>query len=180
VENVTVFEETAANGDPEPENGMHLDTKEEEPGPEKAAPAVASSEGMQDTIQSLTKTVKFDSEESKLQSTESLPDMDTLYSMFWSLQDYFSQPTKLFDDTKLKAFKDGLQATMVKFKDLHQELQARGPAKLVDENKRGVKRKRNGQEENISNSFNPRYLTSRDLFKLEVHRRYLNISILAC
>ena len=112
------------------------------------------------------KSVKFEQKDEK--PVEVVPDMDTLYLMFWSLQDYFSQPTRLFEDHEFISFKSGLQATMNKFKEVHEEHQARGSTKLPVESKRGDKRKRNGQEDEISISFNPKYLTSRDLFELEI------------
>lgn len=99
---------------------------------------------------------------------EAVPDMDTLYPMFWSLQDSFSTPTKLFDSSHFRSFKGGLEATMRKFKAVLQELQDRGSTKLLDESKRGLKRKRSHAEDELSSSFNPKYLTSRDLFDLEV------------
>lgn len=96
------------------------------------------------------------------------PDMDTLYSMFWSLQDFFSQPLKLFTDENLQTFKVSLEATMNKFKKVHEEQQARGSNRVPLETKSGEKRKRNGDEDELASSFNPKYLTSRDLFDLEV------------
>ena len=117
-----------------------------------------------------SKTVKFDAQEVKPQ--ESTPDMDTLYPIFWSLQQNFSTPTRLFEETNLQKFRSGLDVTMRKFKEVHQELLARGTSKLPDDNKRGVKRKRNGQEDELSSSFNPKYLTSRDLFDLEVRNEF--------
>ena len=95
-------------------------------------------------------------------------DADTLYPKFWSLQHYFSAPTTLFNVANLKAFKDGLEATMAKFKEVQKETDARGSLKPVEESRHGVKRKRNATGEEIASSFNPKYLTSRDLFELEV------------
>ena len=119
------------------------------------------------------------SEESK--SSASL-DMDSLYSIFWSLQDFFSQPTRLFRSESLETFKSGLQMTMNKFKEVQQEQLARGTGKLSVESKRGIKRKRAGQEGQLVNSFNPKYLTSRDLFDLEVNdlsfRRHMLVQAL--
>ena len=94
-------------------------------------------------------------------------DADTLYPMFWSLQEYFSNPTKLFDSSNLAAFKSGLQATLDKFKQVHVDSESRGSIKVSDESKRGIKRKREGGQD-MASSFNPKYLTNRDLFELEV------------
>ena len=95
-------------------------------------------------------------------------DAETLYPMFWSLQHYFSTPTTLFDAANLKAFKDGLEATLDKFREVQKESEARGNLKPVEESRHGVKRKRDTNGEEIASSFNPKYLTSRDLFELEV------------
>ena len=94
-------------------------------------------------------------------------DVNTLYPIFWSLQEYFSNPTKLFDLSNLKEFKAGLQATLDKFKEVHIDLESRGSSKAPDESKRGTKRKREGGQD-MASSFNPKYLTNRDLFELEV------------
>lgn len=113
-----------------------------------------------------TKAVKFESEKARL--PDEVPDMDTLYSMFWSLQQFFSQPTRLFDEENLSAFKANLHATMSKFKQVHQDQQARGNTRHTGESTRGTKRKRNGQADELAGTFNPKYLTSRDLFDLEI------------
>lgn len=117
-----------------------------------------------------SKIVKFDemNEKGEDRSHDTALDMDTLYPIFWSLQENFSTPTRLFEEKNLQLLKDGLESTMRKFREVHQELSARGTSKLPDEGKRGVKRRRNGQEDELSASFNPKYLTSRDLFDLEI------------
>ena len=97
-----------------------------------------------------------------------VPNMDTLYPIFWSLQNFFSTPTKLFDPSNLTAFKNGLQLTLKKFKQVDKELESNGSSRNPEENKRGAKRKRGGSGEDLAASFNPKYLTSRDLFELEV------------
>ena len=95
-------------------------------------------------------------------------DADTLYPIFWSLQEYFSTPTKLFDTSNLEAFKRGLEATISKFKQVQKDSEERGATKRSDDHRRGTKRKRNGASEENTSAFNPKYLTSRDLFELEV------------
>lgn len=89
---------------------------------------------------------------------------DDLYPIFWSLQRSFSQPKTLSSQTDLVGFKAGLQATVVMFKSVQNER----PTKKEDENKRGTKRKRSQGDDDLANAFNPKYLTSRDLFELEV------------
>ena len=104
----------------------------------------------------------------KTQEDEDPLGTNKLYPIFWSLQESFSMPTRLFDSQNFKAFKEGLELTIRKFQSVHQELQARGPSRHLEDSKRTLKRKRDDSEDGISNSFNPRYLTSRDLFELEV------------
>lgn len=86
---------------------------------------------------------------------------ETLYPIFWTLQRGFSNPPSLFHEEHLTIFKSGLEATLLKFKDVS-VIQTR-----QSEQRRGVKRKSDGEEDHASN-YNPKYLTSRDLFQLEV------------
>lgn len=113
------------------------------------------------------------SNDGKKQSEKFL-DPDSLYFVFWSLQESFSQPKKLFDRAHFAGFKTGLEATMATFRSIKAEQQAsRSKEKLdkqVEENRGSIKRKRSEDEDKdeLAGSFNPKYLTSRDLFKLEV------------
>ena len=172
VENVTVYEELPPKSEATLEDEMDIDEesggRELEDGTTRAGQkqATEQGDGSEEQNGALQKTVKFDSQGEK--PRENAPDMDTLYPVFWSLQVNFSTPTRLFEESNLRSFRSGLEETMRKFREVHQELQARGTSKLPDENKRGVKRKRAGQEDELSGSFNPKYLTSRDLFDLEV------------
>lgn len=135
VENVTTYEATRA----EDESKMVVDEPEEqlnEQAESKSTPKSADAK-------------KADKE--KPLST------DELYPLFWSLQEYFSQPKKLFETTNLTSFKEGLAATMKVFQTVH------------NDSRRSLKRKReSGEEDESSNTFNPKYLTSKDLFDLEV------------
>lgn len=92
---------------------------------------------------------------------------DELYPIFWSLQESFNQPKKLFDATHFAGFRAGLEATMTMFKSVQTDMNGR-PVKIAEEGKRGTKRKRSQGEDDLANAFNPKYLTSRDLFELEV------------
>lgn len=93
-------------------------------------------------------------------------DLDDLYPIFWSMQQYFNQPKKLFEPANLTSFKTGLEATMTRFKAFPlpkpaaEDRDASGQA-----TRKLLKRKRNSAS---TSSFNPRYLTRRDLFDLEV------------
>ncbi|KAH8683150.1 guanylate kinase [Tricladium varicosporioides] len=93
--------------------------------------------------------------------------VDELYPVFWSLQQSFSQPKRLFDKEHFATFKSGLESTMVMFNHVQSETHGR-TTKSIDENKRGVKRKRGQGDDDLANAFNPKYLTSRDLFELEI------------
>jgi THO complex subunit 1 len=94
--------------------------------------------------------------------------MDSLYPLFWGLQAYFSAPTRLFDAEFFASFKRGIEATLANFRQVSTHLDLRGGLKGAEDSRRGVKRKRNGDTAEVTNSFNPKYLTSRDLFELEV------------
>ncbi|RCI13739.1 hypothetical protein L249_7948 [Ophiocordyceps polyrhachis-furcata BCC 54312] len=95
-------------------------------------------------------------------------DPDSLYVSFWSLQESFSQPLKLFEPEHLARFKSNLEATVKAFQATHNN---DGPhaSKSTDGAKRDSRRKK---EEDAADdgpeTFNPKYLTSRDLFELEI------------
>jgi THO complex subunit 1 len=104
-------------------------------------------------------------------------DPDALYPIFWSLQESFNQPKKLFDSSHFAAFKAGLEATMATFLSISPEKPPRAREKQDkpdEETKPSLKRKRDDVDDELANNFNPKYLTSRDLFKLEVR---LGISV---
>jgi THO complex subunit 1 len=95
-------------------------------------------------------------------------DLDALYPIFWSLQAYFSAPSKLFDPDRLGSFKAGLESTLSAFKNINTELDSQGGGRSSDEARKSNKRKRVADGPEISSNFNPKYLTSRDLFDLEI------------
>ncbi|KAF3769992.1 hypothetical protein M406DRAFT_343949 [Cryphonectria parasitica EP155] len=109
-------------------------------------------------------------------------DTDALYPVFWSLQESFNQPKKLFEPANLAQFKNGLEATLTAFKANPVQHEAKS-AKQADD-KRGLKRKLDSLEDDddVATSFNPKYLTSRDLFELEINdlslRRYVLVQAL--
>jgi len=88
-----------------------------------------------------------------------------LYPIFWSMQQYFNQPKKLFDTANLTTFKSGLDAIMTTFRSVPIEVRT---AKSADESKKETKRRRS--DDDLANSFNPKYLTSIDLFELEASK----------
>ncbi|KAL8843016.1 MAG: hypothetical protein Q9176_002319 [Flavoplaca citrina] len=179
VENVTVYDSIRA----EPETiadsydgAMDVDQAPAAARKEKTVSSdlasAAEMEGQSGTPQpseNTAKTVKFDAQEDKPQEPE--PDTEALYPIFWSLQDVFSQPTRLFEASTFESFKHGLDLTFRKFKAVQQHQQPRGPSKPPSAANHPLKRKRTGAESeqlDSAGSFNPRYLTSRDLFDLEI------------
>lgn len=95
-------------------------------------------------------------------------DLDSLYPVFWSLQSYFSAPSKTFDAERFASFKAGLEATLSAFKNINTELENQGAARSAEEARKSNKRKRQPDGGEVGDNFNPKYLTSRDLFDLEV------------
>lgn len=95
-------------------------------------------------------------------------DLDALYPTFWGLQGFFSAPTRLFNSENFASFRTGLEKTLSTFKLMNAVTDTWSTAKAPDEIRRGLKRKRNGEGVDIASSFNPKYLTSRELFDLEV------------
>ncbi|KAI8661676.1 Guanylate kinase-like domain-containing protein [Fusarium keratoplasticum] len=129
VENVTTYETTTAGND----SKMDVDT------PTGGAKSTSRSN------------------DSKKGDKEKPLSTDALYPLFWSLQESFSQPKRLFEAANLASFKESLGATMKFFQTIH------------NDSRRSLKRKRDaGEEDENSNAFNPKYLTSRDLFDLEI------------
>lgn len=96
-------------------------------------------------------------------------DPDLLYPVFWGLQSIFSQPKKLFDATILAQFKTGLEATMATFSTAKSEARKQEKQdKQGDDLKRSPEKREEDGEDELAQTFNPKYLTSRDLFELEV------------
>jgi THO complex subunit 1 len=102
------------------------------------------------------------------QTGERSLNLDTLYPIFWGLQAYFSSPTKIFDAQHFAAFKSGLEATLNAFRTVNTELETSN-SKTQEELRKSTKRKRTADGPEIASSFNPKYLTSRELFDLEVN-----------
>lgn len=97
-------------------------------------------------------------------------DLGALYPVFWSMQSLFSSPTKLFDEESMQQFKTGIKQILACF--LHVATNS-APSAAQDLDRRGIKRKRgdvNGDNAELNSlAFNPKYLTNRDLFDLEIH-----------
>lgn len=181
VQNVTVYDETPQ--EPVPAQEMELDQKEEEKKEETPATATEgdakSDDGAKDT-----KAVSFTSG----QEPKKVLDAATLYPIFWSLQRDFADPPRLFQKENFDHFKTALAATMTKFQVANEEaLKSTGKVdgvanglKRPDDKKPGAsttgeKRKREESEEDESKGegFNPKYLTSPELFELEVMKHFI-------
>ncbi|KAG9192962.1 hypothetical protein G6011_11696 [Alternaria panax] len=149
VENVTTFEDflKASKTD---EDSMQIDADEAVPTPgeetKSEGPAVPAGE----------------IDKSKDAKPTTL-DTETLYPVFWSLQHSFSNPPRLFEEDNFKQFQKSLEATLAKFREVPKVIQAGD-----SERKKGQKSREGDDYDAFANSFNPKYLTSRDLFKLEL------------
>lgn len=95
-------------------------------------------------------------------------DADQLYPVFWGLQSFFSQPKKLFDPDNLAKFKAGIEATMATFSTIKPEARKQEKEKQGEDPKRSAKDIPDDGDDELAKTFNPKYLTSRDLFELEV------------
>ena len=181
VENTTSFDEIPAVSNDEK---MEIDKQEggvKDEGAEAAADdhGEAEAKSSDDTTKA-GKTVTFETgsqQQQQQKKEQEVLSADALYPVFWSLQNYFSNPTKLFVKDAFETFKLGLASTMAKFKAVDEEQSKQGAAnRTADEGKGrtttgggvvGEKRKR-GSDEDMTAHFNPKYLTSRELFELEV------------
>lgn len=175
VENVTIFD-----GDHKKSEGaiqpMELDSKAVGPADSSEAGTPAASGAETSESQPSAKST---SKPSQAGVGPSQADVDALYPQFWALQTYCSAPTRLFDPSNLRLFKDGIAATMACFQQMGAHA---APSHRPDESRRGVKRKRSDTGGEIASTFNPKYLTNRDLFDLELHdiafRRHILVQIL--
>jgi THO complex subunit 1 len=93
-----------------------------------------------------------------------------LYPIFWRLQHDFSNPTRLYESANFSAFKRGLSDTIAKFKKSPTVAQA----KVRDNDRHGAKQSPGDTAsmdqagDDLIDNYNPKYLTSRDLFHLEL------------
>jgi THO complex subunit 1 len=151
VENVTTFEETA------PEDG----------------PRAAGEDSVMTDAVTITVTGgdgKPKEEDEKREMT-----IDQLYPIFWTLQKDFSNPPLAFEPETLAGFKMGLEASIAMFKKMPKVISAAA----TGEN-RGVKRKAGEMPDDFSSTYNPKYLTSRELFNLEVRVQFYTCQRYSC
>lgn len=153
-ENVTTYETIPAQPDTEGEK-MDVDTAADAANPEQDSKAPGS------------KAVTFDAKIKPTSDKDKALDTDALYPIFWSMQEYFSQPTKLFDAENFSKFKTALEVTIVAFESV---AQGQKVSKALDDTKDPSKKRKRYEMESADDNinFNPKYLTSRDLFELEV------------
>lgn len=188
-QNVTVYDETPQEPVPPPQD-MEIDQNEEEK--KEETPTAVEGDAKSEDGAKGSKAVSFTAGQEPKRTPEVL-DANTLYPLFWSLQRDFADPTRLFQPEGLEHFKNGLAATMARFQVADEEAlkttggsgKVEGAVNVVkrpDDRKLGVvtageKRKREESEEDESRGegFNPKYLTSRELFELEVTKPFFGI-----
>jgi THO complex subunit 1 len=149
VENVTTFEDFLKESNAN-EDTMQIDE-------DGTAPAVDEVEKSDEKA-----IIVGDIDKSK-DDTPATLDIDTLYPEFWSLQHSFSNPPRLFEEDNFKQFQKSLEATLAKFKEVPKVIKTRD-----SERKKESQTQADDEDDAFATTFNPKYLTSRDLFKLEV------------
>ncbi|KAI5306967.1 hypothetical protein KEM56_006041 [Ascosphaera pollenicola] len=167
-ENVTTFEDT------KDKDAMNVDEPEGKPVEQKT-------DG--DSEQSTTTKSEGQISSNATEKPKEPLSMDEIYPIFWSLQAFFSAPTKLFDASTLQKFKTGLEETLAMFRRVETDVEVQNIAKPPEDQRRGAKRRRIGDGGiEVTNTFNPKYLTSRDLFELEINdvafRRHILVQAL--
>lgn len=165
VENTTVFEAPLAETAAMTLDAEHKLAKIDDATPKTRKPA---SEGTPQP------TGKPASQATHAKAGRKLPEEDALdngvlYAIFWSLQRDFSDPVRLFKSANFEPFKKALGATVTKFRKTPTVVQT----KVAEEGKRGLKRKADeatpvGGSGHFADNYNPKYLTSQDLFDLEL------------
>ncbi|KAF2167906.1 hypothetical protein M409DRAFT_22053 [Zasmidium cellare ATCC 36951] len=163
-ENQTKFDVQEPNAEADDGEKMDVDSKPDEtPAKDEGTPQPTASGKPGSKAVPIKPPPKKTQEEEVLSSSQ-------LYPTFWRLQHDFSDPTRLFDVSNFTTFKKGLASTIAKFKKTPTVVQTRA----VEEDKRGTKRKHgengiNGTDnDHLADNYNPKYLTSRDLFDLEL------------
>ncbi|KAF7172699.1 hypothetical protein CNMCM5623_004886 [Aspergillus felis] len=174
-ENVTTFDEITKLGakesdvDVEMSDAKETSTATEPQGPDHDGQPLPSASDSQTLVQDQAKVPKLVVSKTKDKDSEKAVDLDALYPVFWALQAYFSSPTKVFDSQHFSSFKTGLESTLIAFRNIRTDLENQSASKTAEEIRKSTKRKRSVDGQEIASSFNPKYLTSRDLFDLEVN-----------
>ena len=127
-------------------------------GKQNGAPAGSKDRGSQQKLKPEEQSTKKDRKPSN--NKPDAPNSRDLYPDFWSLQHIFSNPQKAFDIEAFAGFRKGLEVTLRKFTATPKVPRVSGHSR---------KRKREEEEpSDLASTFNPKYLTSRDLFDLEL------------
>ncbi|KAK8192603.1 hypothetical protein M8818_007773 [Zalaria obscura] len=96
---------------------------------------------------------------------DSAVETSEFYPIFWRMQEDFANPTRLFEGSNLTTFRNGLERTLLEFGETPVVVQT----KVVGEPQQGTKRKFGDEGvDHFAGNYNPKYLTSRDLFELEL------------
>ncbi|KAL4877294.1 THO complex subunit 1 transcription elongation factor-domain-containing protein [Aspergillus karnatakaensis] len=173
-ENVTTFD-TVDKEDGGEVDGMDVDMSDVNEAPatgdiqiQEAESQIAAEKDDKSPSHDVAKTPQVTVSKAEDKSGEGPLDLGALYPIFWGLQAYFSAPTKVFDPQHFDTFKTGLEFTLSAFKTVNTELETSN-SKASEEIRKSNKRKRTADGPEIASSFNPKYLTSRELFDLEVN-----------
>ncbi|KAJ5747989.1 uncharacterized protein N7511_009685 [Penicillium nucicola] len=164
-ENVTTFDDISKHSMEAPSQDTTMTDETEAATPGDAD--MGQTESPSEPAARIPKVVVSGGNEKKSNKKEEV-DLDALYPIFWSLQAYFSAPSKVFDSERLASFKAGLEATLSAFKNIKTETENQSAARASEDARKSNKRKRIVDDAEVASSFNPKYLTSRDLFDLEV------------
>ncbi|KAJ5617600.1 hypothetical protein N7537_002714 [Penicillium hordei] len=156
-ENVTTFDEIAEESTEQKGQDTTMSERAEPTAPGEAAAGQAETSKLPRVIISTGDEKKSDK-----------VDLNALYPLFWSLQAYFSAPSKMFDAERFTSFKTGMEATLAAFKNINTEMENESSARASEDARKSNKRKRIADGTEVATSFNPKYLTSRDLFDLEI------------
>ncbi|KAJ5400539.1 hypothetical protein N7465_011028 [Penicillium sp. CMV-2018d] len=156
-ENVTTFDEISKESTEQKEQDTTMTEGTEPTAPKEAAAGQAESSKLPRVVVSTGDEKKSDE-----------VDLNALYPLFWSLQAYFSAPSKMFDAERFTSFKTGMEATLAAFKNINTEMENESSARASEDARKSNKRKRIADGTEVATSFNPKYLTSRDLFDLEI------------
>ncbi|KAI4718645.1 nuclear matrix protein [Aureobasidium sp. EXF-10727] len=154
-ENVTVFEKDPPT-DAEATEPMDVIMEGEIESQSKDADGIVSTPSNKD--QTTDSSIEKKGDEIKAEDSE-------FYPVFWRLQHDFSNPTRLFEDENFIPFKNGIEKTLAKFKKTPVVAQT----KNAGDAQRGIKRKLGDETgDQYASNYNPKYLTSRELFELEL------------
>lgn len=153
VENVTTFEDFLKESGAD-DDSMQVD-------------AIETTVTVNDEAKSEEQTEKLGGSNIRKDEATTTMEIDSLYPVFWSLQHSFSNPPRLFEEDHFKHFQKSLEATLAKFKEVPKVIQAG-----ESDRKKGSREREGDSYDAFANTYNPKYLTSRDLFKLEVRNHY--------